>query len=291
MAEQPRNTGTVRSIRLTETQRKSVAELVPDLAGRLKLDERNQRSIRLSLEDIRAIQQKARDAIPHAETGTKRNSLRHVINIVTEAIENLRGIGAIPASKRLYQFKITLTDMEPPIWRRIQVKDCTLDKLHEHIQTAMGWTNSHLHQFKIGGLLYGDPQLLSEGFQDDPEVVNSLETRISEIVPENGSRFALTYEYDFGDGWKHEILFEGCLRADRSTQYSLCVEGERACPPEDVGGVRGYQEYLETLSNPDHEEWDETSEWRGPCRPEEFDAGVATKRMRRGLPNWRSQDG
>jgi hypothetical protein len=70
----------------------------------------------------------------------------------------------------VYQFKITLTEVEPPIWRRIQVKDGTLDKLHEHIQLAMGWENSHLHQFRIGGVLYGDPELLCEGFEDDPKL-------------------------------------------------------------------------------------------------------------------------
>ena len=72
----------------------------------------------------------------------------------------------IPAGT-VFQFKITLQGIKPPIWRRIQTKDCTLDKFHEHIQTAMGWTNSHLHQFKIGGVIYGDPELLYEGWEDE----------------------------------------------------------------------------------------------------------------------------
>ena len=84
----------------------------------------------------------------------------------------------------VFQFKITLKEIKPPIWRRIQVKDCTLDELHEHIQTAMGWTNSHLHQFEIKGERYGDPELLLEDYGDDQEVINSLETKISQIVPE-----------------------------------------------------------------------------------------------------------
>ncbi len=95
------------------------------------------------------------------------------------------------------------------------------------------------------------------------------------------------YEYDFGDCWKHNILFEGCLRAEKGVRYPLCVEGERACPPEDVGGPSGYEEYLESLRDPEHEEWKETSDWRGPFRPEHFDGQAATKAMRRGLPNWR----
>ena len=196
----------------------------------------------------------------------------------------------IPASERLYQFKITLKEIRPSIWRRIQVKDCTLDKLHEHIQTAMGWTNSHLHQFKIGGVLYGDPELLCEGFEDGPEVVNSLETKISDIVPQDGKRFKFEYEYDFGDGWEHEILFERCLRAEKRVRYPLCVEGERACPPEDVGGSGGYAEFLAALADPKHEEHESYLEWGGPFDPEKFDAQAATKRMRRGLPNWREMD-
>ena len=83
----------------------------------------------------------------------------------------------------MFQFKITLKEIEPPIWRRIQVKDCTLDELHEYIQTAMGWTNSHLHQFEIKGERYGDPELLLEDYGDDQEVINSLKTKISQIVP------------------------------------------------------------------------------------------------------------
>ncbi len=165
-----------------------------------------------------------------------------------------------------------------------------LDKLHEHIQTAMGWTNSHLHQFKIGRVIYGDPELLYEGWQDETPPVNSLRIKISKIVPADGKRFRFEYEYDFGDGWEHEVLFEGCLQAEKGTRYPLCVEGERACPPEDVGGGSGYRKYLKTLSNPDHREWEETSDWRGPYRPEHFDAQAATKAMQKGLPNWREME-
>ena len=194
------------------------------------------------------------------------------------------------ASLSLYQFKITLKAIEPPIWRRIQVKDCTLDKLHEHIQTAMGWTNSHLHRFEIGGVLYGDPELLLEGFEDDPDIVNSLDTRLSKIISSDSKRFSFEYEYDFGDDWEHEILFEGCLRAEKSVRYPLCLEGDRACPPEDVGGSYGYQEYLEALADPKHERHDEFKEWRGRFNPEKFNAATATKSMQRGLPNWREMN-
>lgn len=190
----------------------------------------------------------------------------------------------------VFQFKITLKNIEPPIWRRIQVKECMLDKLHEHIQTAMGWTNSHLHQFKIGGVLYGDPQLLYEGWEDETLPVNSLRTKLSKIVPKDGKRFQFDYEYDFGDGWEHEILFEVFLPAEKGTRYPLCLEGERACPPEDVGGTYGYQEYLRAMANPKHKRHKEFMEWSGPFDPEKFDAKAVTKRMQRGLPNWREME-
>ncbi|MCB0065506.1 MAG: plasmid pRiA4b ORF-3 family protein, partial [Caldilineaceae bacterium] len=169
---------------------------------------------------------------------------------------------------------------------RIQVKNCTLDKLHEHIQTAMGWTNSHLHQFEIDGERYGDPELIDDGFEDF-HCVDSTVTKISEIVPKDGKRFRFTYEYDFGDDWQHEVIFDGCLRAEKGQRYPICVEGERACPPEDVGGVWGYAEFLEAIADPKHEQHDDFVEWAGDFDPEEFDAAKTTKAMRRGLPDWR----
>jgi hypothetical protein len=102
------------------------------------------------------------------------------------------------------------------------MKDGTLDKLHEHIQTAMGWTNSHLHHFKIGEQLYGDPMLLDENFAE-MNCEDSLSTKISAILPKSGRRFAFDYEYDFGDGWRHEVLFEGCLGAERGKRYPVPV--------------------------------------------------------------------
>jgi hypothetical protein len=212
-----------------------------------------------------------------------------VVDAVTNAIGDSEGIGSIPASERLYQFKVTLLESSPPIWRRTQVKNCTLDKLHEHIQTAMGWTNTHLHQFDIGGESYGDPELLNDGF-DDFECIDSTVTKIRDVVPQDGKRFAFLYKYDFGDGWTHEVLFEGCLRAVRGGRYPLCLEGERSCPPEDVGGVWGYDDFLEALANPKHEEHETYLEWAGEFDPEKFDAAKATKAMRRGLPDWRQYE-
>lgn len=187
----------------------------------------------------------------------------------------------------VFQFKITLLGSKPAIWRRIQVQDCTLDKLHEHIQTAMGWTNSHLHHFLINGRRYGDPELLGDEFEDF-EGIDSTRTMIGEIVPTTGKLFAFRYEYDFGDGWEHEILFEGRPPLDKSQRYPQCVDGKRACPPEDVGGVWGYQDFLKAIANPKHERHEEFLEWwGGPFSADAFDPSEATRQMRKGLPNWR----
>jgi hypothetical protein len=268
-------------VRFTHPQRKLIAELLPELAERLKLDETYQRSIAFTLDEVKRIQSTAEAAMRETSDKTKRHSLSHIEYKAAAATENPHG--GLPAGERLYQFKVTLLGLQPPVWRRIQVKNCSLDKLHEHIQTAMGWTNSHLHQFEIEEQCYGDPELLEDEF----ESIDSTRTKIKDIVPRDGKRFRFQYEYDFGDGWEHEVLFEGCLRAEQGKRYPLCVEGQRACPPEDVGGVWGYAEFLEALADPNHEQHDEYLEWAGPFDPEAFDAGKATKAMRRGLPDWR----
>jgi len=111
---------------------------------------------------------------------------------------------------------------------------------------------------------------------------------LSKIVPKSGKRLRFEYEYDFGDSWWHEVPFEGCLRIELGQRYPLGVEGERACPPEYVGGTSGYNESLEVLADPSDEQHERFVEWiGGKFDPEDFDSENATKRMRRGLPDWR----
>lgn len=190
----------------------------------------------------------------------------------------------------VFQFKITLLGVKPPIWRRIQVQDGTLDDLHDHIQMAMGWTNSHLHQFEIQGQVYGDPELLDDGF-GPLKFGDSKMTRLSAVLPRTSKRFVFRYIYDFGDSWEHEILFEGEIPFDAKARYPRCISGKRACPPEDCGGIWGYGDLLEILSNPDHEEHRERLRWMGgPFDPEAFDPSVTTTKMQEGLPDYSSLD-
>jgi Plasmid pRiA4b ORF-3-like protein len=273
-------------IKLTLAQRKIFAEIMPGLADRLKLDEPNQRNIAFTQAELKKIKEKAEAFIQKANTGYKRRPLRLVLRTTDQAIAQSQRLSA---ADTVYQFKITLLESHPPIWRRIQVKDGKLDKLHENIQTAMGWTNSHLHHFRINDQLYGDPELMQENFEE-LEYKDSTTTKISDILPRDGKGFRFVYEYDFGDSWEHEVLFEGILLAESKVKYPLCLDGARACPPEDCGGVWGYADFVEAIQNPDNEQHEEMLEWvGGKFDPERFDPAKATKQMRRGIFAWRSE--
>ena len=185
----------------------------------------------------------------------------------------------------VYRFKITLQDSDPAIWRRIETKDVTLQELHVLIQTAMGWMNSHFHQFEIADTRYTDPRFMDEAL-DDFGAIEYSGIRVSDLVSEHGARLRIGYEYDFGDSWQHEVALEQVTNSEPGSRYPRCLDGERACPPEDVGGVYGFADYVEAVTNPDHSEHDELLEWNGPFDPAQFDATQATRRMKKGLPVW-----
>lgn len=164
-------------------------------------------------------------------------------------------------TSNIYQFKITLKDTKPKIWRRIQVSEkYNFWDLHVAIQDAMGWLDCHLHQFEIINPKTGGKELIGipddEGFED---VISEKTVKIAKyfLSPKDKA----SYEYDFGDGWEHEIILEKILPAIAETQYPQCIAGERACPPEDCGGVWGYENLLEIIANPNHEEYKERIEW------------------------------
>ena len=165
----------------------------------------------------------------------------------------------------IYRIRITLNGIEPPVWRRIEVPgDLALDELHEIVQIAMGWTDSHLHAFVVEGVSYSAPDLGGELDMADESAV-----RLGEVA-RPGSR--LMYEYDFGDGWMHGREIEAVDPPDPEADYPRCTGGARACPPEDCGGVWGYEDLLEIMKDTTHEEHDETLEWLGgELDPEELD--------------------
>jgi hypothetical protein len=178
----------------------------------------------------------------------------------------------------IYQFKITLSEIEPLIWRRIQVPaKYSFWDLHIAIQDAMGWLDYHLHAFRFRSKHKRNPIEIGIPIDDyeDLKIVAGWETPIVDFFSEPGQK--CEYEYDFGDSWSHEILFEGILLKTTGEKYPKCSAGERACPPEDCGGVDGYYRVLEILRDPRHDEYEEYTEWlKGhaknyyPYAPDEF---------------------
>jgi hypothetical protein len=164
----------------------------------------------------------------------------------------------------ILQVKITLLETtEPVVWRRLLVPaGIRLDRLHRVVQTVMGWQDCHMHAFTHGSVRYGLP---------DPELGQHDERTMAlgDLVKGDGDRIG--YTYDFGDGWEHEIVTEKTTVADPGVRYPVCVAGGGACPPEDCGGVWGYEQLREVLADPAHDEHESMLEWLGLAKASEFD--------------------
>jgi len=166
----------------------------------------------------------------------------------------------------IYQFKIALRGIRPPIWRRIQVPaHYSFWDLHVALQDAMGWLDYHLHAFRVIDPDTGDAEEIGipidDPFYDEPPCLAGWEVPLAAYFIEPGTR--VDYAYDFGDGWEHEVVFEKVDKRTKGQTYPRCPAGERACPPEDCGGVWGYEKLLQIMSDPSHEEYKSTIEWLG----------------------------
>jgi hypothetical protein len=162
----------------------------------------------------------------------------------------------------IYQLKVTLLGTDPPIWRRLLVPaDLILAKLHDVLQIAMGWEDSHLHEFSVGKQIYGRPNPEERYFGSGLPTINDRKVRLEDVLPR--ARSKLVYTYDMGDSWEHGVVVEKRLPADPNLTYPVCIGGERACPPEDCGGVPGFYGLLEAIRNPDDERGEEMLEWLG----------------------------
>jgi hypothetical protein len=172
-------------------------------------------------------------------------------------------------NERLYLLKIQLLGIEPEIWRRFVVPaDISLDRLHDVIQIVMGWTDTHLHEFTIGNKRYTEyPESKEDGLECGTYLLGNL-------VKQKGRTFL--YRYDFGDGWEHELVLEKNRYSNPRLRTVLaCLDGQRSCPPEDVGGVPGYARFLDALKDPNHEEHEIYTEWSGgDFDSEQFDSEV-----------------
>lgn len=178
------------------------------------------------------------------------------------------------SQQKIFQLRVELEGAKPEINRVLLVRaDIGLDLLHAILQIAVGWTNSHLHQFIVGQNRFSDPQFnLNEDLMDPSDFVyDESKELLASAVKNTGSQF--TYEYDFGDSWNHRITIEDIVTDDGGlTGFAKCIGGKGACPPEDCGGTWGYADLLDTISDPTNDEYESMLEWvGGSFDPEAFD--------------------
>lgn len=162
--------------------------------------------------------------------------------------------------KEIYQIRVELDEAKPPIWRKLLVPSTlSLSDLHKIIQTAMGWTNSHLHQFIKDGVTYVDTSYdMDFGMSDDEDY---KDVKISDLIKNEKDKFY--YIYDFGDNWEHKITLQKILPVDKNKKYPVCVSGKRNTPPEDCGGIWGYESMLKALADPEDDDHEMYTEWLG----------------------------
>jgi hypothetical protein len=231
----------------------------------------NDRDVRRMVQALELAGAVARDGHGAALTGSARAALGHAA-------------GQPQPGEPVFELTVTLRESaDPEVWRRILVPaGYPLPRLHAAIQGAMGWTNSHLHQFTVDGTRYTDHTWSEE----DDGSKDERTGRLGALV-QPGDRFE--YEYDFGDGWEHDLVVERKLPAETAVAYPVCAAGQGACPPEDSGGIRRYrEELLPALADPGHEEHDAFREWLDLAPnegfdPQAFDLAEANRRLRRTL--------
>jgi hypothetical protein len=177
-------------------------------------------------------------------------------------------------AKTVHTIMMTLQDVKPKVWRRIEVQsEIGLGELSPVLEEAMGWMGSHLHMYQIDGEFYSRH---SPGFE--PIGLDEAQARLGDVLPQVGMK--IVWEYDLGDGWRHDLLLEGINVKQRSAAYPRCLDGARACPPEDCGGPWGYRELLAAVRDRSHPQHDELREWMpAGFDPGHFDAAETTARM------------
>jgi len=173
------------------------------------------------------------------------------------------------SSARILRIKVVLNGIKPPVWRRLEVPaDLTLDGLHRVLQAVFGWTDTHMHRFEIAGFFFAPPDLEGEA--------DALNSRRQPLWALEGKVDRFGYTYDFGDDWRHHIVVEAWGVGEEGVQYPRCTGGARDCPPEDCGGVWGYEELLAALGDTAHARHQELKDWVGPqFNPDAFDLNRA----------------
>lgn len=180
---------------------------------------------------------------------------------------------------------VKIAGIDPPIFRTLELpQDLNFAQLHEVLQAVFGWSDSHLHQFNLAGLIVGAPEMLSDGLAVSP-VLEATDITLGHLTFPHGPDPVLTifYEYDFGDSWQHVLTLRRALRKD-GARYPRCIDGARAGPPEDVGGSSGYTQFFSAWLDPEHEDHLHHRRWAGRTfEPERFDMEKTNKAVIRAL--------
>jgi hypothetical protein len=180
---------------------------------------------------------------------------------------------------QITRLRIELVELEPCIWRRIEVSLTTnLRALHETIQAVMPWESYHLYQFTVGDRVYGEPD--PEDAAWGRKVFQARGMRLGTLVDRGITEFL--YTYDFGDNWQHRVIVEAVEAADPDHDYPIFLGGERRAPPEDVGGPPGFMEFIEAISDRSHPQHKDMVRWYGgPFHPTDFGAADIARRVRK----------
>ena len=181
----------------------------------------------------------------------------------------------MPWGPSVHVLKIRLRHVEPPIWRRFAVaSEKKLPRFNRILLTVMGWDGHHLHVFDVAGIQFGE----KDG--DDDRVIGERNITVQQVLPRPDS--TLRWDYDLGDGWEHDVVVQAIEEPDPEIRYPVCSGGERACPPEDCGGVMGFADLIEALADPAHPEHDELSAWAPKgYDPSRFDVAATNRRLKR----------
>jgi hypothetical protein len=271
-------------LNLSEGQRHTIlkyAELPAHLSQRFAVKGTAAKVTQFTLDELDELLDLLEESVYRAKGNERQKVLR-----IGEKVSKLLGSTIDPdemakhrlptSSDTVFQIKITLKGIYPPIWRRIQTTDCTLDELHALIQVTMGWESAHLYRFNIGGVDYADLDITN-----DDEFEDACVTMLSEVLPSRNRRPRLLYEYDFGDNWIHQLIVEERCLPEKGVKYPICIAGQRACPPEDCGGPWSYPGFVEAIHNPDHRSHEETLEWvGGEFDSERFDLEAVNNELR-----------
>lgn len=180
-----------------------------------------------------------------------------------------------PPGQSVFQFRIQLNDVNPVVWRRLLVPGSVrMAKLSEMLLAAVGWTNSHLHAFRVGDVRYG------MNFDEYPD--GEIDEKQVTVLQALRDECRFVYDYDFGDGWEHDVVIEELSWIYLGLKFGVCIDGQNSCPPEDVGGRWGYTEFLEAIADPDHDEHERYLAWvGGSFDPAAFDLASANAALQK----------